>query len=158
MYIMLSCITFGHRIHNDTQKSLFLLLSQKGFSMKRFPLGITHTLIFETNEHHSAHAYGNTGLFVLATAALIAFTEEVCGQWLQQYLTPEERSVGTIVSIKHRAVAPIGVPVQVSGTLIEQNENKVLFSVQVCHDDRLLLDGTHGRVVCIPHTLFSPPS
>lgn len=123
--------------------------------MKELPIGITYTQTFETTENHSAHAYGNTGLFVLATAALIAFTEEVCGQWLQQYLEPEEKSVGTIVSIKHRAAAFIGAQLTVSGTLLEQNKNKFLFSVRVCHEEHLLLEGTHGRVVCNPKTLFS---
>ena len=107
-----------------------------------------HELFFPTEEKHSAHAYGNEGVYVIATVALIAFVEQTCGQLLIPFLEPNEISVGTIVSVHHKAPAPIGAHIQSCAKLIKKEQQKLLFSVAVYHKDRLLLEGTHGRVVC----------
>ena len=117
-------------------------------SMRQPPLNTTHEIIFPTAANHSAHAYGNIGVHVIATVSLIAFVEQTCGQLLLPFLDPTEISVGTIVSVKHKAPASIGAQVRSCATLIKQNKQKVIFSVAVYHKDRLLLEGTHGRVVC----------
>ena len=116
--------------------------------MKKFPLHTTHEIIFPTNESHSAHAYGNIGVHVLATVSLIAFVEQTCGQLLLPFLEPDEISVGTIVSVKHKAPAPIGAQVRSHAILVKQDGQKLLFSVAVYHQDQLLLEGTHGRIIC----------
>ena len=121
--------------------------------MQKVPLQTTHEIIVPTESSHSAHAYGNIGVHVLATVSLIAFVEQTCGQLLIPFLEANEISVGTIVSIKHKAPAPIGARVRSHATLITQDKNKVLFSVAVYDKDRLLLEGTHGRVVCAKDTL-----
>ncbi|MAA80422.1 MAG: thioesterase [Deltaproteobacteria bacterium] len=116
--------------------------------MRHIPLHTTHEILFPTKSSHSAHEYGNIGVYVIATVSLIAFVEQTCGQILHPFLEPDEISVGTIVSIKHKAPAPIGAQIRSHAKLIKQNKNKFLFMVTVYHKDRLLLEGTHGRVVC----------
>jgi len=115
--------------------------------MKTIPLHTEHTLSFPTNETHSAHAYGNIGVHIVATVSLIAFAEETSGQLLFPFLDTSEISVGSLVSIKHKAPAPIGSTIVVHSRLIEQRENKMMFSIQAFHNQRLLLEGTHGRVI-----------
>ena len=115
--------------------------------MQIIPDNTTKTLEFHTEDKHSAHAYGNIGVYVLATVSLIAFAEETSGQLLRPFLETDEISVGTLVSIKHRAAAPIGVRITVHSQLIEQRQDKLMFAVQAFHQDKLLLEGTHGRVV-----------
>ena len=122
--------------------------------MQNIPLETTHEITFPTEEHHSAHAYGNLGVHVVATVSLIAFVEQTCGQLLLPFLE-DEISVGTIVSIKHKASAPIGAQIRSHATLIKQDGQKILFSVAVFYEDRLLLEGTHGRVVCLHEHLSS---
>ena len=115
--------------------------------MQIIPINTTNTIHFLTDEKHSAHAYGNIGVHVIATVALIAFAEETSGQLLRPFLDPDEISVGTLVSIKHKAAASVGVQITVHSQLIEQRHNKLMFAVQAFHQDQLLLEGTHGRVV-----------
>ena len=115
--------------------------------MQIIPTNTTNTLDFHTEEKHSAHAYGNIGVHVVATVALIAFAEETSGQLLHPFLEADEISVGTLVSIKHREAAPIGAHITVHSQLIEQRKDKFMFAVQAFHQDKLLLEGTHGRVV-----------
>ena len=116
--------------------------------MPTIPLQTTHEIIFPTKDKHSAHAYGNIGVHVVATVSLIAFVEQTCGQLILPFLNEDDISVGTIVSVKHKAPASIGAHVRSHATLIKQDGQKLLFSVAVFHDDRLLLEGTHGRIVC----------
>ena len=116
--------------------------------MHIIPSQTIHEILFSTEEKHSAHTYGNIGVHVVATVSLIAFVEQTCGQLLQPYLESDEISVGTIVSVKHKAPAPIGAQIRSHATLIKQDGQKQLFSVAVYHNDRLLLEGTHGRFVC----------
>lgn len=116
--------------------------------MPTIPLQTTHEIIFPTKDQHSAHAYGNIGVHVVATVSLIAFAEQTCGQLILPFLAEDDISVGTIVSVKHKAPASIGAHVRSHATLIKQDGQKLLFSVAVFHDDRLLLEGTHGRIVC----------
>ena len=116
--------------------------------MPTIPLQTTHEIIFPTKDKHSAHAYGNIGVHVVATVSLIAFVEQTCGQLILPFLDEDDISVGTIVSIKHKSPAAIGAHVRSHATLIKQDGQKLLFSVAVFHDDRLLLEGTHGRIVC----------
>jgi len=115
--------------------------------MQKIPLQTSKTLSFETNEKHSAHAYGNIGVHAIATVTLIAFAEETSGQLLQPFLEENEISVGTLVSIKHKAPAPIGAQIVVHSKVIQQQKNKVMFSIQAFHQETLLLEGTHGRVI-----------
>tara|TARA_B100000683_G_scaffold224172_1_gene222325 strand:- start:20 stop:391 length:372 start_codon:yes stop_codon:yes gene_type:complete len=116
--------------------------------MQNIPLQTTYEINFLTEEYHSAHAYGNIGVHVVATVSLIAFVEQTCGQLLVPFLEEDEISVGTIVSIKHKAPAQIGAQIRSHAILIKQDGQKLLFSVAVFHEDRLLLEGTHGRIVC----------
>jgi len=125
---------------NETQEN-------KNSGMQKCPLHTSKTLSFESNEKHSAHAYGNIGVHVIATVALIAFAEETSGQLLKPFLEDDEISVGTLVSIKHKAPAPIGAQIIIHSTLIQQQKNKVMFSIQAFHQETLLLEGTHGRVI-----------
>lgn len=123
--------------------------------MISIPIPTDHTITFSTAAHHSAHAYGNIGVHVLATVSLIAFIEQTCGQLLAPFLARDNISVGTIVSVKHKAPALIGAKVECTATLIQQEGKKFLFTVVVHHEKRLLMKGTHGRVVCLYDDLSS---
>jgi predicted thioesterase len=138
----------------DTGQKWFFTLH---IPMKEVPIHTSYDEFFQTDDRHSAHAFGNTGVHVLATVSLIAWIEQASGMLLKPFLDKHEISVGTIVSIKHRASAPIGIKIQAKSILVSQNKNKFLFSVQVMHEQRLLLEGTHGRVVC-PQNLLSQPN
>ena len=118
-------------------------------------IGVSREEEFETNEEHSAHSYGNTGVHVVATVALIAFVEECAGRLLKSLIDEEELSVGTLVNIKHRSVATLGMSVRVQCTISSTQEKKVLFSCHVYQHNRLILEGNHGRVVLSRHVLSS---
>ena len=120
-------------------------------------IGQSYQHIFETHSHHSAHHYGNEGVHVLATVALIAFIEQCCGLFLRSILPQNEISVGTLVNIKHRAPAKIGTSVRVSCQLTSIQETKVLFAVHVFDGTRLLMEGFHGRAI-IHRDIFSSTS
>ena len=118
-------------------------------------IGLSREEQFDTSEKHSAHAYGNIGVHVVATVSLIAFVEECSGRLLQSLIDKDERSVGSIVNIKHRSVAHLGVPVHVQCTISAYQERKVLFSCHVYQNNRLILEGSHGRVVLSQQTFSS---
>ena len=118
-------------------------------------IGISREELFHTNETHSAHSYGNTGVHVVATVALIAFVEQCAGLLLKTVIKNDEISVGSIVNIKHRAVATLGTPIRVQCEICAYEQNKVLFSSKVYQNDLLILEGTHGRVVIAKRSFSS---
>lgn len=109
--------------------------------------GVIREEIFLVEEEHSAIVVGSGGVPVLATPWLIAFMERVAFQLLEADLPEGFSSVGTVVSIQHKAPSPIGDKVRVSAKVVAVEGRRITMSVQAQSDDQLLADGTHQRVL-----------
>jgi predicted thioesterase len=115
--------------------------------MRPVPLGLTHSLQFETTAAHSAASMGNRGVEVVATPALILFLEETANAALRPCYEAGEASVGTVVNVQHLAAASIGATVTTTARVIAAKRRRVTFAVEVRQGDKLLLSGTHERFV-----------
>lgn len=109
--------------------------------------GITHEMWFETHDRHTAHALGNPGVHVIATIYLIGFIETCCGSSVQTVIDDEAATVGTRVDVSHRAPALPGARLRVESTLLNVRGRHLRFSARVYDQDRLLMDGFHGRAI-----------
>jgi predicted thioesterase len=117
--------------------------------MKQVTIGLTHSLPFETTAAHSAASMGNRGVEVVATPALILFIEETANRALADCYEAGEASVGTAVNLEHLAAAPIGARVMATARVVAAERRRVTFSVEVLQSDKLLMRGTHERVVVV---------
>lgn len=81
----------------------------------------------------TADSYGNPGVRVLATPALIALIEEAGVVAIEPGLAPNERSVGTHLDVKHLAATPAGMEVVARATVVSVDGRRVHYAVEA-HD------------------------
>jgi fluoroacetyl-CoA thioesterase len=115
--------------------------------MKPVPKGASKSSKIEIGHAHTADAFGNKGVTVVATPMLIGFLEGVSHQAIEPYFEPGEGSVGTLVNVRHLAGAPIGAVIEVSAKVIAVEGRAVEFDVEARWNKTLLMTGIHGRVV-----------
>lgn len=115
--------------------------------MKPLPIGASAVRSFETRRAHSAEVVGNTGVDVVSSAALIGFGEIVCGAVFADLLEPGEGSVGARFDFVHLAPARIGTRVTVEARAVAVDGRKLDFEVVARDGQRVLMKGTHRRVV-----------
>ncbi|MBX5491431.1 MAG: hypothetical protein IRZ14_09745 [Chloroflexi bacterium] len=80
-----------------------------------------------------AEDFGNDGVRVLATPALIALIEEAGAVAIAPGLAPDERSLGTHLDVKHLAATPAGMEVVARATVVAVEGRRVYYQVEA-HD------------------------
>ncbi|MCP1625283.1 thioesterase family protein [Pseudomonas nitroreducens] len=84
---------------------------------------------------------------VFATAMMIGFIEQTCIEGLRPFLTPEQRTVGTLVDVSHIAATPVGMTVTASVELTAIDGKTLVFRVE-CRDEAGVIGaGTHRRAI-----------
>ena len=94
-----------------------------------------------------ASAYGNPGVHVFATPAMITLIENTTGECLDATLPEGQGSVGTHLDVRHLAATPIGMNIRCSAEVIEIDRRRVLFAVEVYDDVEKVGTGTHERFI-----------
>jgi fluoroacetyl-CoA thioesterase len=101
---------------------------------------------FTVTKADTALAVGSGGLPVLATPRLAAMVEEVCFKFLESQMKPGTTTVGTKLSINHRAASGIGATIRISCE--EQSREKLVeFTFQAYEKEQLLATGIHQRAI-----------
>ena len=95
----------------------------------------------------TADAYGNRGLQVFATPALVALFERAAIAALAGQLEPGEATVGSVVRITHRAPTPIGGTVTARARVRAVEGSQVWFDVEAHDGAENVGDGEHLRIV-----------
>jgi predicted thioesterase len=109
------------------------------------PSGVMRTHTYETTLDMRAHQLTTD---VFSTPAMIGLMERTCVDLTEPYLDADEQTVGIHVDVRHRAPTKIGQSVTVTATLLEVNDNKILYSVLAVNDQNVKIgDGTHRRAV-----------
>ncbi|MFN8191157.1 MAG: thioesterase [Nocardioidaceae bacterium] len=99
---------------------------------------------FVVGDDDTATAVGSGSLPVLGTPRLLAWCEAVTCEALEPTLAEGSTSVGTEVTLQHRAASPVGATVVVAATREAEDGRLHTFAVEARH-----LDGTvvgSGRV------------
>ena len=96
---------------------------------------------------HTAAAYGNAGVNVVATPTLIGFLEMAGVRYLENHIGADESSVGIAVNVEHLAAAPVGAEVAACITVSGLERNRVSFDVEASWGGTVLMRGSHLRVV-----------
>jgi fluoroacetyl-CoA thioesterase len=106
--------------------------------------GIARTTV---NAGNSADAYGNTGLHVFATPALVALVEQAAMEAIRDDLAEGEMSVGGVVRVSHLAATPRGGIVTARAAVRSVEGRRIWFDV-VAHDaTEQVGEGEHQRIV-----------
>lgn len=95
----------------------------------------------------TAAALGSGAIEVLATPMMIALMEKTSRLSIAEYLEENERTVGTVVDIKHLAASPVGMKVTCETELIDIDRRRLVFKV-ACHDEKGIIgEGLHERFI-----------
>lgn len=106
------------------------------------------TTAFTVTEDDTAAALGSGSLAVLATPRLLAWAEAVTCTAIADELDEARTSVGTRVTLEHRAASPVGERVEVSATVTHRDGRLLRFEVvAVDSADTVVGHGEVTRVV-----------
>ena len=108
--------------------------------------GLTHTQRVVVDRDRTIGFMGEA-MRVYSTPSMVLDVERTCKDFLAQYLTPEENSVGMRVEIDHLGPALLDSWVDVSITVTEVDRRKVTFSAEVRDALDAIGKATHIRFV-----------
>ena len=95
-----------------------------------FEAGLTHTKRVVVDKDRTIGFMGEA-LRVYATPSMVMDVERTCKDFLGEYLTPEQNSVGMRVEIDHLGPTLLDTWVDVAVTVVEVDRRKITFEVEV---------------------------
>jgi fluoroacetyl-CoA thioesterase len=104
----------------------------------------TATRTFSVTDGDTAAALGSGDLAVLATPRLLAWCEAVTCAAIAEELDPARTSVGTRVSLEHRAASTVGEEVTVTATAAYRDGRLIRFEVVAVDSSEAVVG--HGEV------------
>ena len=115
--------------------------------MKDIPPDVTGTFDLLVEQQHTAAAYGNIGMLVLATPIVVWMIEVAAYQALQPYLDAGEGVAGTHIDLRHLAPTAIGRHAVAHVRLTGRHGRRSTFACQVRSGDKLIAEGTYENAV-----------
>ena len=115
--------------------------------MTAVEIGEHLTFDIDTEYRHTAEAFGNDGVRVVGTPALIGFLETAAGRILRRHQDDGDVSVGTSVDVRHLAAAPEGATITATAEVVAVDGDRIEFAVEARHGERVLMTGHHGRAI-----------
>lgn len=115
--------------------------------MKPLERGTAHSYTIATGYEHTAEAFGNAGVPVVGTPALIGFLETAADRCLRPFYEGKEGSVGTVVEVAHLAPAAANATIEARAEVIAVEGRRIRFAVAAFNGATPLMKGTHERVV-----------
>jgi predicted thioesterase len=110
-------------------------------------VGRETVLEFQVDDTVTADVFGNDGLRALASPALIGMIERTAMQGVADLLSPDERTVGSVIEVEHLAPTPVGASVEVRTRIYDVEGPKVWFTVEAEDDAAVIARGRHARFV-----------
>jgi predicted thioesterase len=90
---------------------------------------------------------------VLSTPKLIQLLEAAAIEAIQEFIPPDQLSLGTLVRIKHLSPTPLGKKVTAHALLKEVDKNRLLFLVEAYDEIEKVAEGEHERIL-VPKERF----
>jgi fluoroacetyl-CoA thioesterase len=110
-------------------------------------IGQFATLEREVTADVTADHFGNSGVYVFATPALIALLEETAIVCVKDFLAPGHGTVGTRVDVQHLAATPVGMKIRSRATLVEIDGRRLVFEVEADDEREPIARGRHERFI-----------
>jgi fluoroacetyl-CoA thioesterase len=103
------------------------------------------SIIIETTEQHTAAAFGNVGVNVVGTAALIGFLETASAECAHPLAGEGDATVGTMINVRHLAPAPANAVIEARAQLLALEGRRLTFAIEARWGDIVIMVGTHER-------------
>ncbi len=115
--------------------------------MKAIAPGTRLSFVVQTRYRDTAEAFGNPGVPLVGTPALVGFLESAADRCLKPFYEAGEGSVGTSIDVVHLAPAPVNSSIAASAEVISVDGQKLRFAVEARRGESLLMKGFHERMV-----------
>jgi fluoroacetyl-CoA thioesterase len=109
--------------------------------------GVTGEVTHRVTPESFATRWENPGVEVLATPVLVGWLEEAAIRAVSPHLAAGQRSVGTMVSMKHLAATPAGMTVRATARVKALDGRRVLFDVEAHDEKEKIAEGEHERYI-----------
>ena len=109
--------------------------------------GLTGRAEMIVGEGDLVRQLGNIDVDVLATPRLVQLMEAATVQTIQEFIPPEQLSLGTRVKIRHLSPTPLGMKVIAHALLKEINGNRLFFLIDAYDEVEKVAEGEHERVL-----------
>lgn len=109
--------------------------------------GLSKEMTFTIENKHTAPHVGSGTVKVFATPWMIAFMEITARTMIDEHLPEGFSTVGTLVNVRHLALARLGDVVRAKVEITAVDGNKVTLAVEVWGGETLIGKGEHGRYV-----------
>ena len=94
-----------------------------------------------------ASEVGNMGAEVLSTHRVVLLMELASRDAIEKFLPPGKMTVGTLISIRHVAAAPLGARIRVESTLREIHGRRHVFAVAAYDEVEKLAEGRNELLI-----------
>ncbi|GAA1521235.1 thioesterase family protein [Sphaerisporangium rubeum] len=109
--------------------------------------GLRAELLIMVERGDTAIRQGSGDVPVLGTPRLLAFAEAATVRAVQGHLPAGSTSVGTKVTLEHRAASPVGTHVEVVAELVEVDGRRLVFQVTANDRTRTVATAVIERLV-----------
>lgn len=107
--------------------------------------GMTHEVHGAVTEENTARAVGSGSLDVYATPCMAALMERAAAELCQRECSAGWTTVGTALSIAHRAATPVGLSVRAVAAVTAVDGRKISLKVTAYDACEEIGAGTHER-------------
>ena len=110
-------------------------------------IGLTAEVGTLVEAEDTALSVGSGDLRVYATPCMVALMEGAACEALQGFLSNEQTTVGTEISVSHLSATPVGMEVTAKATVTSVEGKVITFSVEAFDEAGKIGEGTHKRVI-----------
>ena len=117
--------------------------------------GLTHEVQDHVTEEKTARVVGSGSLDVYATPCMAALMEHAAAELCQRACPAGWTTVGTALSISHRAATPVGLSVRAVAEVTAVDGRKVSLKVTAYDAREEIGSGTHERFAVASEKFFA---
>ena len=110
-------------------------------------VGLTAEVGTLVEAEDTALSVGSGDLRVYATPCMVALMEGAACEALQGFLSNEQTTVGTEISVSHLSATPVGMEVTAKATVTSVEGKVITFSVEAFDEAGKIGEGTHKRCI-----------
>jgi len=96
---------------------------------------------------HSAENFGNPGVPVFATPAVVWLLDSLAHQVIVPTLEKDQGTLGTKINIEHLAATPMGMKVRAKAEVAQIDGKRVLVNVEAHDEVEMIARGTIERYI-----------
>ena len=118
-------------------------------------VGAEAELVFTVTPADTAISMGSGRRDVLATPAVVAKMEAAAQKVFDFHAPPDHESVGTLISVEHSSMTPVGETVRIVARVTAVEKRTVTFEIDAFDTSGHIAHGSHERILAPSRTFLA---